>query len=405
VYDLLIAGGRLLDPDAGIDEVGDLAIANDRIVALGTEATRQPARETLRADGLLVTPGLIDLHVHAFEYATDYGVPADAVGVRAGVTTIVDQGSVGWINLPAFRRFIVDDAATETLAFLNVSSVGSATWTMPPAFHGPDSVDVAATTAAVAANRDLVRGIKTHAEIGGYARWGTEVVARARAVADASGVPIYVHTGLLFPLDDRPAPAGEEVFSQLVPLLREGDVLCHCFTRMPGGILGDDGRVVAAIKEAVARGVHLDVAHGAHFSFAHAERVLADGVRPYLASSDVHADFDQPHSRTAYYGLTETLSKLLALGLPLAEVVAMATSHPARVLGESARLGSLSPGHQADVSLLAVEEGAHVFPDMAGEVRGGRLRLLPRQTVKAGRVYAAGAPAAVFGAATPALVD
>jgi len=110
-------------------------------------------------------------------------VPADAVGVRAGVTTIVDQGSIGWINLPAFRRFIVEDAATETLAFLNISSVGSATWTMPPAFHGPDSVDVAATTAAVAANRDLVRGIKTHADIGCYARWGTTVVARAREVA------------------------------------------------------------------------------------------------------------------------------------------------------------------------------------------------------------------------------
>ena len=174
------------DPDAGIDELGDLAIAKAASWRWGRRRRASRARETLRADGLLVTRGLIDLHVHAFEYATDYGVPADAVGVRAGVTTIVDQGSIGWINLPAFRRFIVEDAATETLAFLNISSVGSATWTMPPAFHGPDSVDVAATTAAVTANPDLVRGIKTHADIGGFARWGTDVVARAREVPDAS---------------------------------------------------------------------------------------------------------------------------------------------------------------------------------------------------------------------------
>ena len=405
MYDLRITGGRLFDPAAGIDEVGDLAIANGKIAALGAAASGQSARQTLRADGLLVTPGLIDLHVHVYEFATDYSVPPDAVGVSAGVTTTVDQGSVGWINLPAFRQFIVQRAATETLAFVNISSVGSATWTMPPTFHGPDSVDVAATTAAIANNRDLVRGIKTHADIGGYARWGTEVLERARQVADATGVPIYVHTGHIFDLGEYAAPPPEQVLGALAALLRPGDVICHCFTKMAGGILGADGRVVPAIKEAVARGVRLDVAHGAHFSFAVAEQVLADGVRPDLCSSDVHADFSEPHGRRAYYGLTETLSKLLALGLPLAEVIEMATSHPAAVLGESARLGSLQPGHQADVSLLALEEGAHLFPDMAGEVRAGQVRLVPRQTVKARRVYAAGEPAEVFGEAAAALVD
>jgi dihydroorotase len=397
MYDLVITGGRLFDPDAHLDCVEDLAIANGQIAAHGPGLAAE-ARETIAAHGLLVLPGLIDLHVHAFEYATDYGVPADAVGVRSGVTTIVDQGSAGPLNLPAFRKFIAEPAATETLAFLNVSAVGTAKGSMLPALHGPDSVELEATIAAIAGNRDLVRGIKTHAEMGGMARWGTEVLALARQAADATGVPLYVHTGQLIDPGGRVLPPPDEVLPRALPLLRAGDVLAHCFTKEAGGVVSANGTVQPAVREAIARGVRLDVAHGAHFSFAAAEAALAAGVRPELVSSDVHADFRRPHSRTAYYGLTETMSKLLALGLSLAEVVPMATSHPAAVLRESGRLGSLRIGTQADVTLVAVEEGQHVFHDMAGETRLGRPRLMPRLTVKAGRVYPAGEEAAVFAA-------
>jgi dihydroorotase len=397
MYDLVITGGRLFDPGAGLDGPGDLAIAGEKIVALGPGVAPE-ARATVAADGLWVLPGLIDLHVHAFEYATDYGVPPDAVGVRSGVTTIVDQGSAGPLNLPAFRKFIAEPAATETLLFLNIGAVGTAKGSMLPALHGPDSVELEATIAAIASNRDLVRGIKTHAEMGGLARWGTAVLALARRAADATGVPLYVHTGQLIDPGDRPLPAPDTVLPRALPLLRAGDILAHCFTKEAGGVVSADGTVQPAVLEALARGVLLDVAHGAHFSFHAAEAALAAGVRPHLVSSDVHADFSRPHSRTAYYGLTQTMSKLLALGLSLAEVVRMATTHPAAVLGESARLGSLRVGHQADVTLVALEEGDHLFRDMAGETRLGRLRLIPRVAVKAGRVYPAGEEAAVFAA-------
>jgi dihydroorotase len=173
-------------------------------------------------------------------------------------------------------------------------------------------------------------------------------------------------------------------------------VLAHYFTKEAGGVVSGDGQVQPAVLEALAAGVRLDVAHGAHFSFARAEAALAAGVRPYLVSSDVHADFSQPHSRTAYYGLTQTMSKLLALGLTLDEVVPMATSHPAAVLGESGRLGSLCVGHQADVTVVALDEGEHEYRDMAGETRTGGLRLVPRLAIKAGRVFPAGEEAAVF---------
>ncbi len=393
MYDLVITGGRLFDPGAGLDLVGDLAITDGRIVALGPGLAAD-ARATVPAAGLLVTPGLIDLHVHVFEYATDYGVPPDAVGVRSGVTTVVDQGSAGSLNLPAFRKFIVEGAATETLAFLNISAVGTAKGSMLPPLHGPDSVELDATIAAIVQNRDLVRGIKTHAEMGGFARWGTAVLARARQAADATGVPLYVHTGRLIDPGDHPLPPPDTVLPRALPFLRPGDILCHCFTREPGGLLRTDGTVHPEVVAAVADGLRLDVAHGAHFSFAVAERVLAAGVRPYLVSSDVHADFRRPHSREAYYGLTETMAKLLALGFSLAEVVRMATAHPAAVLGESARLGSLTPGHQADVTLLALEAGMHTFRDTAGATRQGPLRLHPRLTIKAGRVYEPGAASA-----------
>jgi dihydroorotase len=417
VYDLVITGGRLFDPGAGINEIGDLAVRDGKIVALGpadslfpdgangaADTSASPTARgaehargtTIRADGLLVTPGLIDLHVHAFEYATDYGVPPDAVGVRSGVTTIVDQGSAGPLNLPAFRKFIVESAATETLAFLNISAVGTAKGSMLPPLHGPDSVEVEATIAAIERNRDIVRGIKTHAEMGGFARWGTAVLALARQVGDATGVPLYVHTGQLIDPGDHPLPPPDSVLPRALELLRPGDVLCHCFTKEAGGIVRTDGTVHPEVLAALDRGVRLDVAHGAHFSFAVAEQVRAAGVRPYLVSSDVHADFSRPHSRQAFYGLTETMSKLLALGFELSAVVEMATSHPAAVLGESARLGSLRPGHQADVSVLAVEEGAHVFKDMAGATREGRLRLRPHLALKAGQVYTPGEATAIY---------
>ncbi|HEY7065383.1 MAG TPA: amidohydrolase/deacetylase family metallohydrolase [Chloroflexota bacterium] len=395
MYDLIIRGGRVFDPGAEFDSAGDVAVADGRIAAVGP-ALAAEARETLRADGLWVLPGLIDLHVHAFEYATDYGVPPDAVGVRSGVTTIVDQGSAGPLNLPAFRKFIAEPAATETLLFLNISAVGTAKGSMLPALHGPDSVELDATIRAIADNRDLVRGIKTHAEMGGMARWGTDVLALARQAADATGVPLYVHTGQLIDPGDRPLPPPESVLPRALPYLRPGDVLAHCFTKEAGGVVGADGTVLPEVREAVAAGVRLDVAHGAHFSFAAAEQALAAGIRPYLVSSDVHADFSRPHSRTAYYGLTQTMSKLLALGLSLAEVVAMATSHPAAVLGEADRLGSLRPGYQADLTLIAVEEGEHVFKDMAGATRLGRLRLVPRLALKAGHQHHAGEAAEVF---------
>ncbi len=400
MYDLVITGGRLFDPDATLDGPGDLAIQGGKIAALGPDLAAA-ARQTVSAAGLWVLPGLIDLHVHAFEYATDYGVPPDAVGVRSGVTTIVDQGSAGPLNLPAFRKFIAEPAATETLLFLNISAVGTAKGSMLPALHGPDSVELDATIAAIENNRDLVRGIKTHAEMGGMARWGTAVLALARQAADATRVPLYVHTGQLIDPGDRPLPPPESVLPRALPFLRAGDILAHCFTKEAGGVVSAAGRVNPAAREALERGVRLDVAHGAHFSFNAAEAALAAGVRPYLVSSDVHADFSRPHSRTAYYGLTQTMSKLLALGLGLDEVVPMATSHPAEVLGESGRLGSLRVGYQADVTVVALEEADHLFRDMAGETRLGRHRLVPRLAVKAGRVYPAGEEASVFTASAP----
>jgi len=395
MYDLVITGGRLFDPGANLDEPGNLAIADGTIVAYGQDVPTE-ARATITADGLLVLPGLIDLHVHAFEYATDYGVPPDAVGVRSGVTTIVDQGSAGPLNLPAFRKFIAEPAATATLLFLNISAVGTAKGSMLPALHGPESVELDATIAAIADNRDLVRGSKTHAEMGGFPRWGTDVLTLARQAADTTGVPLYVHTGQLIDAGGRPLPAPESVLPRALPLLRAGDVIAHCFTKEAGGVVSADGTIQPAVLEALDRGVLLDVAHGAHFSFTAAEAALAHGVRPHLVSSDVHADFSRPHSRTAYYGLTETMSKLLALGLSLEEVVQMATSQPAAVLGEGTRLGSLRVGHQADVTLVSLEDGDHLYRDMAGETRRGRLRIIPRLAVKRGRVYPTGDEATVF---------
>src|SRR3981189_223311 len=229
-FDQLLRGGRVICPASGIDGIRDVAIRNGKIAAVQPDILPTSAREVIDVSGKLVLPGLIDTHAHVYQYVTGrFGMNADMVGVQSGVTTLVDQGGPSCMTLPGFRHFITEQAKSRTYAFLSAYLVGGLEGHYYPNLYSPDCVDIDATVKAATANRDIVRGIKAHAEIGGFARWGIRVIEMAAEIGRRAELPVYVHFGQLWGLPESgtngegaattPAPG--------IPVLRSGDVLAH----------------------------------------------------------------------------------------------------------------------------------------------------------------------------------
>src|SRR5246500_3589972 len=245
-YDLLLRGGHVICPASGIDGVRDVAVRDGRIAPIDQTILPSSARETIDVSGKLVLPGLIDTHAHVYQYVTGrFGLNPDMVGVRSGVTTVIDQGGPSCMTLPGFRHFIVEAAATQVLAFLSAYLVGGLEGHYYPNLYSPAGVDIDATVASANANKDIVRGIKGHAEIGGFARWGIRVLEMAAEIGRRADLPLYVHFGTLWTLPDS-GPNGEDadtILERVIPLLKAGDVLAHPFTRHPGGFVNRKGEV------------------------------------------------------------------------------------------------------------------------------------------------------------------
>ena len=197
--DLMLRGGHVICPATGVDAIMDVAIGGGRILAVGKKLSPRTARETIDVRGKLVLPGMIDTHAHVYQYVTGrFGMPADLVGVESGVTTLVDQGGPSCMTLPGFRKYSVEPAKSRVVAFLSTYLVGGLEGHLYPNLYSPDCVDIDATVAAANANRDIVKGIKAHAEIGGFARWGVEVLQMAAEIGRQTDLPVYVHFGQLW---------------------------------------------------------------------------------------------------------------------------------------------------------------------------------------------------------------
>ncbi len=404
-HDMLLRGGRVICPASGWDGPMDVAIAGGRIVAVAPDVTPSPQAKVVDARGKLVLPGLIDTHAHCYQYVTGrFGLAADLVGVQSGVTTVVDQGGPSCMTLPGFRHFCVEPAATRVYAFLSAYVVGGLEGHYYPQLYSPEGVDVAATVAAANANKDLVRGIKAHAEIGGFARWGIRVIEMAAEIGRETDLPVYVHFGQLWGL---PASGtnGEDVdtiMDRVIPLLREGDVLAHPFTRHPGGFVNREGEVHPVIRAALDRGLKVDVGHGSHFSYRLARKGIDAGIVPHTLGADMHGynthvpppagtpaehpdDENHPFLGQARFSLTQAMGSMMALGLPLEQVVPMVTSHPAQMLGRADEIGSLAVGRVADVTVLDDLRGRFVLRDNEGNTVTAERLLRPAFCLRAGQ--------------------
>ena len=374
-YDLLLKGGTLIDPAQGIHARRDVAFAEGKVAAVGENLPSADARQTLDATGRLVAPGMIDLHVHVFWGVSHYGIEPDPTCLARGATTVVDAGSAGADTFPGFRKFIIEVSATRIFAQLNISSQGMLTRDIGE-FELPEYADVGKACAMIEQHRDLILGVKVrltrHSLVS--ERSGMLPLERAREAADAAGLPIMVH----------PQDAWCDSLDDILALMRQDDILTHCFHGMRCGILDEGGQVRDSVRAAMARGVIFDVGHGAgSFNWTVAESALAQGVVPQTISSDLHVyNVDGP-----VYDLASVVGKFLHLGLPLDQVLAKVTSVPAQIIHLTDQIGTLKAGAWGDAVVFELREGDFQLTDSQGQTRTGRQQLVPVAVVKGGQMY------------------
>jgi dihydroorotase len=381
-HDLVVAGGHVLCPATGADAVMDVAIDDGMIAAVGSGLQ---GRERLDAGGLLVTPGLIDLHVHVYDGVSHYGIDADTYLLRRGTTTGVDVGSAGAQTFPALRRMVIERAQTRIYAYLHIAVEGMIS-RLVGELEDIRWASVEQCVQVAEANRDVIAGVKLRA---GWQMVGPDprpAVGLAREAADALALPLMVH------VIDMGMPLPE-----LLAQLRPGDVVTHCFHNNDGCLLDAAGRVWPEAYAARERGVLFDVGHGVgSFTWSVARAALAQGFPPDTISSDIHA-----HNHAGpVYDLPRTLSKLLHLGMPLPDVIAAATSRVGAHLAHvaPAGLGTLAPGAPGDLSLLERQRGSFALLDgehrvSANVAEQAAERLVARAVVRAGTVVTCDAPA------------
>lgn len=367
-FDLVISGGELVDPGAGRVGRYDVGITDGRVAAVEQSLPTDNAREVVDASGQYVTPGLIDLHTHIYWGATCWGIEADPVAARTGVTTWLDVGSAGGYNFPGFRRYVVEGNRAQVYALLNISSIGLTAQTYELA--NPDYADVSLVQKTIDANRDVIVGVKARIDSNTTRGTGLLGLERAREAADQVGLPLMVHIG-----------KGPPELREIVALMRPGDILTHCFTGQSNRIVDADGKLLDFVKRAWDQGLILDIGHGAgSFSFEVSEILLAAGYKPDVISSDIH----QFSVQGPMFDLPTTLSKFLALGMSLPDVIERATTRAARALGKP-ELGALSVGAVADVALFRLERGSYTFHDIFMVPRSGSERLVNTLTIRNGR--------------------
>ena len=372
-WDLLIRGGTLVDPAQAISAKRDVAFSGGTVAAVA-ETLSGDAAEVIDAAGAFVTPGLIDIHTHVY-HGLYIGRHADQTSLANGVTTVVDAGSAGWMTLPGLRDYVIPSYRTRVYAFLHIGATGLAITRIMPELANIKFAQVEEAARAATENRGLVLGIKVriaHGATGpGDQANAREALRRGRQAADLAGVPLMVH------VSDTPISLDE-----ILDLLRAGDIATHIFNGNAEQVLGPDGRVRGAVRAAKERGVVLDVGHASvHCDVKVARRAIAEGLLPTTLSTDLHT----PPPGRIVYNLRGLMSKFLALGMSLDEVVASVTSRAAAAIGKSAELGSLAPGMAGDAVVLDLEDGRFTYADSAGsEVQASR-RFRTGHVIREGR--------------------
>ena len=370
-FDLVIKGGEVVDPSQGLRARRDVGIRNGLIAALEDDIPYERATRLLDASGNIVTPGLVDLHAHVFPYGSALGIPPDELVPYTCTTTAVSAGDAGANNIAALERFIAAQSRTRVYAFVNIANFGLAGFPVGELFN-IDHAEVENCAKAVASNPEFCLGVKVRVSENVVGANGLEPLRRAIQAAEMAGpwAKVMCHIG--------GAPGR---LSDLLALLRPGDILTHSYSGAGNNIV-QDGRLLPSAVAAKRRGVTIDVGHGAgSFDYTVAEPAMRQGLTPDVISSDIHV-YSGNSPGIAY--LPWVMSKFLNMGMSLEEVLAAATINPARVIDRQEKLGTLRPGAPADVAVMRLVEGPVTFEDTRENTREGTVHLKPVSTVRAG---------------------
>ena len=367
--DLILRGGTVIDPASDFVGLADLAVANGRISEIGRDLRGSMSTRIVDVSGQYVVPGLIDLHAHVYRSGTRIGCDVDIHCLRRGVTTTVDGGSAGAATFAGLRDWVIYNAQSRVLAFVNLSSIGLADIRVGELMNQA-YVDAEGVVQIIRDHPEFVVGIKVRLSeyvIGGPAE---PILAIAREAADQTGTRLMCHIGATV----EPLPA-------ILTYLRPGDIITHCLTGAAHGILDDQGRVLPQVREAVEHGIVFDGAHGRmHFHWDVTRKALEQGFTPHVISTDLSA----PSVHGPVFDLPTTMTKLFGLGVPLPDVVRWTTSNPAAVLGRSDEMGSLAIGRVADVAVLSVDDVPTTLIDSYNQPREVRQQIKPHLVLRRG---------------------
>jgi dihydroorotase len=367
-FDLLIKGGNVINPGGQSGRL-DVGIRRNRVAAMEANIPAESAARVVDASGQIVTPGLIDLHTHVYHNVTFWGIHADPVAARSGVTTWLDVGSAGAFNVLGFREWVAKPSTARLYGLLNISSIGLTAATFE--LTNLEYCDVDLCVKLIEQNPDLLLGIKARMDRNTTRGTGIEPLRRAREAADRVQRPLMVHIG-----------GGPPSLLEVLELMRPGDILTHCFTGGDMRIIDDSGVLLEAAKRAWDSGVILDIGHGAgSFSFETAEKMLAAGYQPDVISTDIH----QMSIHGPLYDMPTCLSKFLALGMSLEDVIRASTVRAAEAMGMADEVGTLRVGSLADVALFEILEGDFPFYDVRMLQRNGKQLLRNTMTIVNGR--------------------
>jgi dihydroorotase len=376
--DLLIKGGTVIDPGQHLHSPLDVAVKNGKILEVSRDIPESRAWHTFSAKGKIVTPGLIDLHVHCYDGVTS-GVNADHYSVSRGTTTVVDAGSMGYLFVGRFVQDIVKTSVTRVYTLVHIAAVGATTG-LDYAQDNLDWVEPGPAAMAAMENRPAVVGIKVHLQQSKSRRpkdLEMEFMKRAVQAAEACHLPLMAHINdTYYPLRDH------------LKLMRKGDVFTHCFNGFPTTTpLDANGKIRPEVREARQRGIIFDIGSGVHhphFTFDVTEKCLQQDFPPDTISSDLNKD----NAIDGIYDLPYMTSKLLAVGMELDKAIECVTTNPAKVFNYGVQIGTLRPGSEADIGIFDLREGNFEFKDAIGVARKGRQKLVSHAVVSRGQLLA-----------------
>lgn len=367
-YDLVIRNGELRDPSQSLRRKADVGITGGRITAIEDRIEASRSVETIDAKGLMVTPGLVDLHTHCYHSATGLGIEADPIAARSGVTTWVDAGSFGWDQAPGFRRFIVQPSQARIYGFVYLypSDRNSDNDVLKYVRSGMEK-----TGRTVEANRDILLGVKLQIGSNMNGKYSLPMLKIARELCDRFQLPLMAHISF--------APPDT---SEVMALMKKGDVVTHCYNPHTLGIIDANGKLKPGVMEARQRGVLFDVGHGlGSFNFAAAKKALDAGFVCDTISTDIY----NLNVNGPVYDMPTTMSKMLYLGMSVDDILLRTTASPARIINRLEGMGQIKVGGPADLAVLEIEEGQFGLIDSQRNTVTAAKRFVSRATIVKGR--------------------